>query len=470
MKAVGYFVEGASRGGARRSVGEQNRAFLDFCSRQGYEVAGTFLETDAQGEDAGFRQMLHFLQREDRGFTVVVVDALGALGPDLGRAAMRLLTIENCGVQVVSCQTGREVARELVTTWADRGDGTPVSERVRAAMRRKAIRGEVLGRPPYGYRVGARHRLELVPEEAVVVRYIYRLYLQEGMGIRRIAGQLNQENVTTRRGGRWSMVTIRDLLRNRSYLGTYTRFGVKVPGSHPALVSPDDFRRVQERLQSRHRGGRERTVVPFLLSGLVYCGRCGNRAIGVSRRQKWTTKSGELKQASYRYYQCESRTNQSACGYNTQRTADLEAHVREMLAENAPGASRVKRAGNVDSYVLDMMGQVDRVEAQMRKTRRQVEELVADAAHGHITVERMKLLGSELAREQQGLEGELTSARGRVAAQQTEAERRLHLEATRMRLVREWESLAFAELQSALREVVDRIEVDGPESKLFLRP
>jgi site-specific DNA recombinase len=266
------------------------------------------------------------------------------------------------------------------------------------------------------------------------------------------------------------MVSVRDLLRNRVYLGTYTRFGVKVPGSHPALVSPEDFRRVQERLQSHHGGERERTVVPFLLSGLVYCGRCGNRMIGVSRRQKWTTKAGEQKSASYRYYQCESRTNQSACGYNTQRSAELEARVREMLSEEQPPVTRLRRAGNVDSYLLDVMAQVERIEGKMKKTRRQVEELVADAAHGHITVERMKALGSELAHEQEDLDAELANARARLAAHQTEEERRRHIEEARERLVKEWDNLSFADLQSSLRQVVDRLEVDGPEARLYLRP
>jgi len=129
---------------------------------------------------------------------------------------------------------------ELVQSWSDDTTRTNLGERVRAAMRRKAVRGEVLGRPPYGYKVGIRRRLELVAEEAVVVRYIFRLYLQDGLGIRRIAGQLNDEAIPTRRGGRWSMVTVRDLLRNRVYLGTYTRFGVKVPQSHPPLVSAEE--------------------------------------------------------------------------------------------------------------------------------------------------------------------------------------------------------------------------------------
>lgn len=470
MKAVGYFVEGARRGGAKRTVGEQNRAFLEFAAGQGYEVAATFLDTeDQEAGQSGFGQMLHFLDRPDRGFMVVVVDSLSALGKDLGYAAMKLLTIENSGVQVLSIQGGGEAARELVTTWADRGEGTPVSEKVRSAMRRKAVKGEVLGRPPYGYRVGPRHRLELVPDEAVVVRYIFRLYLQEDMGIRKIAGQLNEENVPTRRGGRWSMVTVRDLLRNRSYLGTYTRFGVKVPGSHPPLVSQDDFRRVQERLQTRHGGARVRTVVPFLLSGMVFCGRCGNKMIGVSRRQRWTTKDGETRTAAYRYYQCESRTNQSACGYNTQRAADLEGKLRDRLMDDAPGITRLRRAGNVDSYVLDMMSQADKIEARMRRTRRQVEELVADAAHGHISVERMRALGSGLAREQQDMEAELAAARLRLSAQQSEAEHERHLQELRERLVKEWDTLDFLQLQAYLRELVDRMEVDADESKVYLR-
>ena len=45
------------------------------------------------------------------------------------------------------------------------------------------------------------------------------------------------------------MVSIRDMLRNRAYVGTYQRLGVRVPGTHAAIVSPEDFRRVQDRME-----------------------------------------------------------------------------------------------------------------------------------------------------------------------------------------------------------------------------
>ena len=56
MKAVGYFREGT---GGRGGFAEQNRLFLEFCEREGYEVAATFLDPqDEDGDRPGFRQLL----------------------------------------------------------------------------------------------------------------------------------------------------------------------------------------------------------------------------------------------------------------------------------------------------------------------------------------------------------------------------------------------------------------------------
>ncbi|HEY5476066.1 MAG TPA: hypothetical protein VIK11_05040, partial [Tepidiformaceae bacterium] len=71
---------------------------------------------------------------------------------------------------------------------------------------------------------------------------------------------------------------------------------------------------------------------------------------------------------------------------------------------------------------------------------------------------------------QQDHEQELTEARARLASHQSEAERKRHLSELRDRLVREWESVTFEVLQATIREVVDRVEVDGTDCRVFLRP
>ena len=470
MKAIGYFVEGAQVNGEERSLSQQTERFLAFCQEHGYQVAATFLDTkEAEEGESGFRQLLSFIERGDHGFVVAVVDGVSVLGSDLGRAATKMLTIEAAGATVYEAESGGEAAKAIVEQWAGRGGRAPVSERVRAAMRRRAVRGEALGRPPYGYCVGAKRRLEIVPDEAVVVQYIFRLYLEEEMGIRRIAGRLNEENINTRRGGRWSMVSVRDILRNRAYLGTYSRFGVRIPDSHRALVSPSDFRKVQENMAKRRRGGTGRSLQPFLLSGLVFCARCGNRMIGVSRRQHWTTKAGDTRKATYRYYQCESRTNQNTCSYNTQREAELETRVRELLAEPNGSTARLQRAGGAEAYAEEVTGEIERIEGRQRQNRRQVEGLVGEAASGQIPIERMKAIGAGIVKEQRELEREAQEARSRLAAERSEAEREEQAEATCQRLLTRWDKLALDERQTLLREIVDRVEVDGDEARLMRR-
>ena len=109
-----------------------------------------------------------------------------------------------------------------------------MAERVKEAMKARAMKGEGLGRPPFGYRIGAGRRFEVVPEEAATVELIYGLYLEQNLGLRLITRYLNERGIKTRRGGMWNIIGIRDILRNHTYIGTYSRFGVRVPGSyHP---------------------------------------------------------------------------------------------------------------------------------------------------------------------------------------------------------------------------------------------
>ena len=200
-------------------------------------------------------------------------------------------------------------------------------ERILEGMRAKAAKGLGLGKTPFGYRIGSEGLFEPVPEEAKVVRGIYKLYLNEGIGVRSIARLLNTEGYRTRRGADWSMVTVRDILRNHAYIGTYRRFGLRIPGSYRPIVSADEFKRVQDKMQSRSPDKRQPRSEPFLLSGILYCGHCGQRMMGVTRRQTWKRKDGDKVRGEYRYYQCQSRTNRSQCEYHTQRAAPLEERI-----------------------------------------------------------------------------------------------------------------------------------------------
>jgi site-specific DNA recombinase len=457
-RAVGYFREDAGGRNPSESLAEQNRRFLEFCRARGYDVAATFLDAPGEGpERSGYHQLLDYLRRRSNG-VVVVVDSVDRLGKDMRQAARSYFQLSGLGVTVV-CVSGEpeDPTTTLLQHWNAREESERIGERVRAAMRRKAVKGEVLGRPPYGYKVGARHRLEPVPDEAAIVRYMFRMYIQEGLGIRLIARRLNEEGYRTRKGGNWSMVTIRDILRNRVYLGTYARFGVRVPGSHQALIAPDDFRKAQDRMAARRTAGGPRTVSLFLLSGLAYCGACGNRMIGVSRRQSWTRRSdGGTSSAEYRYYQCGSRTNQSVCDYHTRRADQLDADVRDatitVLERALSGEEQDVSAGNE----LDTPA---KLRARLRNLDRELDKVMDQAATGMLSRERLRAVSIEIAQRQLQLEEMLGDAERRTREREARSERQQSRDAALERLRSDWDALPFDERQALLREVLDRVHV-----------
>ena len=200
------------------------------------------------------------------------------------------------------------------------------------------------------------------------------------------------------------MGTIRDILRNLVYIGTYERFGLRLPGSHPPMISLQEFRQVQDRMQARSPMRRSSVQEPFLLSGLVYCSRCGNRMIGVTRRQSWHRKDGRRMLGVYRYYQCQSRTNQSLCAYQTWRAGELEetvaAKLYDELARTAPRAAENKAEIPVPAD-QPLRGEITSWPANLR--RRYLRYLRA-AAQGAISLSRLRHLLSRLAQERQALD------------------------------------------------------------------
>jgi site-specific DNA recombinase len=468
MKAIGYFRQPAAKS-ASGSLAAQNKAFLDFCDRSGYEVAVTFVDTaDGNGRRDGFRQLVDYLRRADAGFVLVVANSLDAMGKDQHEAMRRYFQLQGLGAQVAFLDGNQDPTGTLVEAWSQHSERSVAGDRVRAAMRRKAVRGEVLGRPPYGYKVGMRRRLELVPDEAVVVRYIFRLYLHEGLGIRLIARRLNEESYRTRRGGNWSMVSIRDILRNRVYLGTYARFGVRVPGSHPALVTPDDFRAVQDRLNARRNNYGERNPQQFLLAGLIQCAYCGNKLIGVSRKQTWKRRSGSEAQASYRYYQCESRTNQSLCDYHTQRADDLEEAVRARL--EALDGQELSKGGSKGGALKAWKEQSDQLRSRLRALDRRLDEQLAAAGKGRVSREQLHKQTINTASQRLLLEEEYEAVLARMKEQADAGSRALGRQKALAKLLEGWQTLPLADRQSLLRDVLHRIIVRDDGFEFVLRP
>ena len=464
MRAVAYFREDEGSS----ALPERSRLFLDFCRQNGFEAAATFLDiAKVDGEANGYHQLLDYL-RQQQGFLFVAIASLQNLGRDLTQVARRYFQLSGLGVKVVSLEDGGDAGDSLLEVWSlSRGNGRQ-GERVREGMRQKAVKGEVLGRPPYGYKVGANRRLQITSEEGAVVRTIFRLYLKQGLGIRRIAKHLNENEYRTRKGGRFSMVTVRDILRNRAYIGTYHRFGVRVPASHPPLIALEDFQLVQDELDARRPTNQVRTTKPFLLSGLLYCSKCGDKMIGVTRKQSWQRKGdGSVQTAEYRYYQCESRTNRSVCGYQTHRAKDLEGEIIKRLADKNPATSTSNR--ELQALMVEAEAQTRRLMDKLKRLDRRLEQYLDAGVSGRLSNERVWSLGQAAAGEQLAIEASLTEASLRAQHQLSAEQHRQQQDIALKRLQKEWEKLSFSDQRETLRQLVERVVVASPDLEIVTK-
>lgn len=145
-----------------------------------------------------------------------------------------------------------------------------------------------------GYDRGPDGNLVLNPDEAVIVRHIYSMFLQ-GMSPYGIAAHLTADGIKSPGGkDKWNAGAVRSILTNEKYKGdallqkSYTvDFLTKkkkvnegeipqyyVEGNHEAIISPDVYEQVQREMERRKADSSRHSSV-HLFSGKIRCGQCG---------------------------------------------------------------------------------------------------------------------------------------------------------------------------------------------------
>ncbi|MFZ5817803.1 MAG: recombinase family protein [Bacillota bacterium] len=357
-----------------------------------------------------------------------------------------------------------------------------IRERTMGGKVKRAEQGLNPGfRPPYGYRRGRQAgRLEVVPEEAGLVRRVFDLYRQ-GNGTQQIAQLLNQNS--PRRGRPWSRLAIRRMLANPAYVGVLEygrtrrttreqrerqglgrvvryqrpRFA-RVEAAFPAIVERAVWEEVQRLLQARSgRGPHRPTYSDYLLSGLARC-RCGATVGGKGVGGR-------------RYYYCTGRRRHGAgscsAGHLPAEPVDsaLAAQVRALLAERLRAEDPAALAELLRAALQE---RIREAEAERRRTE---QELSAGAQRRRRAEEdyRSGSLPARLyARELEALEAAEGGLRARLAQLRAwqKALQRARLDPRRLCLPTDftalWERLTVPERKELLRRLTLRIQLYRP--------
>ncbi len=281
-----------------------------------------------------------------------------------------------------------------------------------------------------GYTKNEDGELVIVPEEAEVVRLIFRLYL-EGMSISGICRHLENEGILTVTGRKkWNEGTVNKMLSNEKYMGdallqkTYTAdFLTKkrlknngevrqyyIKNDHDAIIPQELYYAVQ--LEKKRRAERHKPTVTkrakekkkgysskYILSNLLACGECGQPY----RRLTWT-RNGEKRIV----WRCASRAEHGTKYCQHSATLDegpLQRAVMQAIRRVARDSEFGSAMQNNITLVIGMYA--DSIESGNSELDKRIAELEMQMLqmvrenldfHDEVFLKRYRAVGGEIQR------------------------------------------------------------------------
>lgn len=214
-----------------------------------------------------------------------------------------------------------------------------IRERVFENMLHAATTGKWLTQSPYGYDLVDK-ALVINHTESHIVKRVYDMYLNEGLGFYSIAKRLNEEGIPSRQRKEWSIRAIKLMLTNPAYKGTLVwnrkdsskaqrkdkdeAEWVSVEECLPIIIEQTVWERVQQRMGHPNNIAPRAQTSPHLLGGMLRCGNCGSgMSIGFSGSSN----------KRYRVYRCSANKNKGTCTSKQYRADEVEAWFKEGLQQ-----------------------------------------------------------------------------------------------------------------------------------------
>ena len=357
------------------SIEEQKRIIKDYASTRNWfiEDKDFYIDDNVSGYTFNRPEFTKMLEKVKGGkIDVVIAKDLSRIGRNNGKVLVLIDEFKNMqkNLILVSEMGGTyDVLNDRddtigITTWFNERYVKDCSRKTRDHMYSKQKTGRLVRGNYYGYVKDKEDVTKLYVDEEIrpVIKLIYKLYVEDGLGRKKICDILNSKynyptpSVYYRRKhlerGRiykhpvqklWSTYMISNILNNDVYTGnlrTHKKKTISIRGRaiklpeeehfvfenhHEAIISKETFEMAQNIRKRKARskstsGTRKRN---YAFSGLIRCGDCGFGVSGITMNRKQKQKGYECSQ--YRTY------GKSRCKCHEIKESDIIIHLKEFL-------------------------------------------------------------------------------------------------------------------------------------------
>lgn len=307
MKIAAYCRVSTDKDEQIDSLNHQKEFFVEYARRNGHELFRLYADEGISGTSLKKREEFkRLLADAELGlFQMVVVKDVSRFSRNTVDALQSIRKLKSLGIYTIFLTANMdsmgdsEFILTLFSAMAQE-ESNNLSKRVKWGKKINAEKGRVPQRI-FGYDRIDKFTLSVNPEEASTVRKIFSLYIDQGLGCRTISMTLNNEGNKTKFGNDWNARGVRRVLVNPIYCGVLvnhkyeiedflTGKQVNIPKEEQfyhqrpdwAIVSPEEFQRAQEIMDSRRR--KYDSGEPFregrysskhIFSTLIKCEHCG---------------------------------------------------------------------------------------------------------------------------------------------------------------------------------------------------
>lgn len=325
-----YLRQSLDKSGEGLGVERQEAECRRLCERRGWHVSEVVTDNDRSasvGTRPGYERLKRLIEHREVDVVVVLrVDRLLRKLTDL-EAVIEL--VERTGVNVVTVEgdlqldtpAGRLNGRILASV--ARAEIETKSARQKLANQQKAARGLPHGcRRVFGYESDG---MTIKESEAEIVRILAQKFIN-GWSYKELSIWLNEQGIRSTQGNKFRAITLRDIIIRKRYAGIREHNGTDYKAAWPAIYDEVTWARVQHAAAMRREkpGNKERTR-KYLLTGFLYCSKCGKSLNGTIKRdgENWR-----------RIYICKVQSdlpNGRGCGGVMRATEPLEHFIRELI-------------------------------------------------------------------------------------------------------------------------------------------
>jgi len=382
-----------------------------------WTLAGIFADEGITGTQAKkrpeFMKMIRLCRQ--RKIDMILTKSLSRFARNTVDSLKYIRDLKALGIAVIfekeninTLETDTEMMLTIMSCFAQ-AESESISKNVSWGIRQSFKNGNVPMQYArlLGYRKGDYDKPEIVPEEAEIVKGIYRLYL-DGMSLNMIVDRLNEKGLTTKGSNSpYRKEVVQRILTNEKYTGdallqkTYVTDCITkktrknngelpmylVKNHHEPIISHEDFNRVQEEMARRSakrviadkltKGEQGKYSAKYALSELLICGECGSHY----RRVTWTAKG--YKEIKWR---CINRIQYGKKKCHDSPTVDEQALHRAIVStinkfcEVRDDVAKVLRESITEVLDPNQNGSVRAAQQRIDELARNMDELIKLAA------------------------------------------------------------------------------------------